>query len=226
MPVPDISGLPPFADFNDVTTKLNDLVQRLRQLLLNLDTLNIRELNAQKLVAGSITGDKIEANSINAGHIQANAVTADKIDVNELSAISANLGHIVAGLIESVEIYGSYIATRNGGFPRAELSSDQNLFGAFKDANNHITIEPDYGGSPSVRFTQNGQFKGRINLLLGYLELFSNGPLNIQSTGIMFLDAPVIQLSDWNKLYSARLGRNLGEELTEIFLRLEQLEGG
>lgn len=110
-PVPDFGGLPPYANFDDVTIKVNDLVQRLRQLLLNLDTLNIRSLNAKVIEAGTIT--------------------ADKMNVNELSAISANLGHITAGLIESVEIYGSYIATRYNSYPRAELDSTENLFGAY-----------------------------------------------------------------------------------------------
>ncbi|KKO51156.1 hypothetical protein [Paenibacillus sp. DMB20] len=162
MPVPDIAGLPPFADFNDVTTKIDDLVQRLRQLLLNLDTLNIRELHASKLVAQSITGDKIEANSISANHIQANAitadkieagaVTADKIDVNELSAITANLGHITAGLIESVEIFGSYIATSKS-YPKAELDSTDNLIGAYATLDNYIQIyTPNSGFSPTIKF--------------------------------------------------------------------------
>lgn len=204
----------------DVVKKLlNSTIQlneELTYLLNNLDTRNVNEINAEVIVANSITADKI----------QAKAITAEKIDVEELSAISANLGHIIAGLIESVEIYGSYIATRNGSFPRSELSSDQNLIGAFKDANNHITIEPDYGGSPSLVMSQNAQPKFRINLLFGYPELYGNGGMRLFSNGTMFLDAPVIQVDDWNNLYSARIGRNLGEELSEIFLRLEQLEGG
>jgi hypothetical protein len=204
---------------NVVKSLLNSTIQlneELTFLLNNLDTRNVNELNAEVIVAGSITADKIQAKSI----------TAELISVNELSAISANLGHIIAGLIESVEIFGSYIATRNGQFPRAELSAFQNLFGAFKDANNHITIEPDYGGSPSIVFTLNGAPRFTMDMLLGYPEMYSTGSINIESLGTMFLNAPRIQVSDWDKLYSQRLGRNLGEELTEIFLRLEQLEGG
>jgi hypothetical protein len=143
MPVPDFSGLPPFADFNDVTIKINDLVQRLRQLLLTLDTLNIRSLHAKVIEAGTITGDKIQANTI----------TADKIEVNELSAISANLGHITAGLIESIEIFGSFISTNRYGYPKVELSNTEDMIGAYKSSDNAIQIySPSDEFSPIIKF--------------------------------------------------------------------------
>jgi hypothetical protein len=107
------------------------LTEELTYLLNNLDTRNVNELNAEVITAGSITADKIQAGSI----------TADKMDVNELSAISANLGHIIAGLIESVEIYGSYIATRRTGYPRAEMSNIDNMFSASQSSTSNIKIE-------------------------------------------------------------------------------------
>lgn len=205
MPVPDISGLPPFADFNDVTIKINDLVQRLRQLLLTLDTLNIRSLHAKVIEAETITGDKIKANTI----------TAVKMDVDELSAISANLGHIIAGLIESVEIYGSYIATRKNAFPRAEMSSQNDLFGAYRDASNSVRIEADYYGVPSLNIVQNGNIVGRINAVTGTLEINAIGLLDIYASGNMGLSpSGNLRVPPFTRVVSSN-GYNLGAELDD-----------
>lgn len=196
MPVPDFGGLPPFPEFQDITNKINELVQRLRQLLLNLDTLNIRSLNAKVIEAGTIT--------------------ADKMNVNELSAISANLGHITAGLIESVEIYGSYIATRYNSYPRAEMSSDNNLFGAYRDADNSIQIEADFGGSPGVRFIQNGQIRGNMNMLYGDITLEGLNGVTVQALYNSDLRLVVengnLYVPSFTKVISNN-GYNLGVEL-------------
>lgn len=66
------------------------LTEELTFLLNNLDTRNVNEIDGDVLIEGT--------------------VTALKMQVEELSAISANLGHITAGLIEAVEIYGSLIS--------------------------------------------------------------------------------------------------------------------
>lgn len=147
MPVPDFGGLPPYPDFNDVTNKLNELVERLKQLLLNLDTLNVRSLHAKVIEAETITGDKIQANTITAG----------KMDVNELSAISANLGHITAGLIEAVDIFGSYIATSRS-YPRAEMSNTNNMFKASSAVNKYAAVDSNGPvGSPELSVNDQGQ---------------------------------------------------------------------
>jgi hypothetical protein len=126
---------------NVVKSLLNSTIQlneELTYLLNNLDTRNVNELNAEVIIAGSITADKIQAKSI----------TAELISVNELSAISANLGHIIAGLIESVEIFGSFISTNRYGYPKVELSDTEDMIGAYKSGNNAIQIY-----SPSDRFS-------------------------------------------------------------------------
>jgi hypothetical protein len=53
-------------------------------------------VNADRLVAASITGDKMAANTI----------TADKMSVNNLAALSANLGNVTAGDLYSVNVHG------------------------------------------------------------------------------------------------------------------------
>lgn len=170
-------------------------------LLLGLDTLNIVSLNAEVVEAGTITGDKIAADTITANEIAANAittdeinagaVTADKITVTELSAITANLGHITAGLIESIEIYGSYIATANGTYPRIELSSTGNLLQAMASATDYIAITPSLTGHPSFLFTDGansgvmGYVTGTLffGVATGNIQLYSNADVNLIAGG-------------------------------------------
>lgn len=123
MGIPALTGLGPDPSYEDVVVKINSLVNELRNALLTLDTVNVLELNAEVITAGSITADKIGANEI----------TADKMNVNQLSAISADLGHITAGTIEAVQIFGSVITGTvvqtkpEGQYPRTYIAGDDSV---------------------------------------------------------------------------------------------------
>lgn len=181
--MPSVEGLVTVEDLKNAVAKMT---KELTWLLNNLDTRNMNYIDGDVVVDGTIT--------------------ATKIQVDELSAISANLGHIVAGLIESVEIYGSYIATRNGDFPRAEMSSDNNLFGAYIDANHYIQILSDDSGVPSLIFVHGGQVKSRLSTLLGTLLLDAIGGMEINVTGGQ------LTLPKFTSIVSSD-GYNLGVEL-------------
>lgn len=233
---PSFRNPPTFQDLEEVKAYLKDNINKIARSLQDIDfmingTLDVKNIRAEgiearNIKAEAITTDKLSANAVTAEKIQAGAVTADKITVGELSAISANLGHIVAGLIESIEIYGSYIATRRNAYPRCEMSATGNVFGAYNDANNHITVEPNYGGSPAVTFTVAGTYRGRLHNLLGYPILEGANTLGLEAGGTIFLDAPRVWVANWDVLYANTPGRTLGSELREIFDRLEALEGG
>lgn len=139
---PRIQGPPDTQDVGQILAYVKDLANTVAKMAKDLEFLVNGNLDANNIRANSIETKNLKANSITAEKIQAGAVTAEKISVNELSAISANLGHIVAGLIESVQIFGSYIATRRGSFPRAEMSNAENLFGAYADNNRYVKIVP------------------------------------------------------------------------------------
>lgn len=147
--------------------------------MLGLDTLNVVSLNAEVIEALSITADKIAANAVTADKILAGAVTADKISVSQLSAISANLGTITAGLLQAVTIIGSYIATSTG-FPRVELSSASNFIKAMQDANKFILITPFSGSTPALQFFDGVTADNMLMFLNGASNLFSMAsPTNI-----------------------------------------------
>ncbi|MNW60334.1 hypothetical protein D3C74_383080 [compost metagenome] len=98
------------------------------------------------------------------------------------------------------------------------------MFGAFRDAANSITVEPDYGGSPSLVFIQNNILRGRLNTLLGSLELYGNGSLDIGSSGPIFIKSSRVEFGDWESIYNATRRRTLADELNDILIRLEILE--
>ncbi|MFC5532262.1 hypothetical protein [Cohnella yongneupensis] len=161
MPTPSLPNIGDDPSPRQIYDHLIRLQRELEWLLANLDTLNVRRLNAEVVEAGTITGDKIAADTI----------TADKIDVSELSAITANLGTITAGLIVGINIIGSYIATAAGTYPRAEMSNTENAFAVHLNANQRLTIEPGVGGTgnPSIVFTEyNGGLKGRIQMYTSF----------------------------------------------------------
>lgn len=171
MPTPQFPGVPDYDSAKSTEQNLKQLydayigVNRyLTYLLSALDTLNVSRLDAKVIIADSITSDKIKAG----------AVTADKIDVNELSAISANLGHIIAGIIETVkmigsQIYGSYIATREGVYPRSEMNASGDYFAALASATNYARMLPFYLGSPALEF-----YDGATTARLSTFSVFDN----------------------------------------------------
>lgn len=186
------------------------LTKELTWLLNNLDTRNVNELNAEKIVAGSIITEKLAAG----------AVTADKISVNELSAITADLGHITAGLIESIEIYGSYISTRKNGYPKAELNDNGDLVAVWTDENNYVTIEPGLFGEPTMVYRR----AGAASLILGPVGVFTglispnldmsigsqNGTLSLLcGSGVL----AEVQIPSWEKFRGVANGVTLADVL-------------
>ncbi|WP_338841991.1 hypothetical protein [Paenibacillus glucanolyticus] len=225
---PRISAPPNTQDIGQVLSYVKDLANTVAKMAKDLEFLVNGNLDANNIRANSIETKNLKANSITAEKIQAGAVTADKITVNELSAISANLGHIVAGLIESVEIFGSYIATSYGSFPFVEMSNTDNMFGAYKSGDNAIQIySPVERLSPVIRFTANG-----INSFLFYdpsdntfSVTSSYANIDISTQGDLHLYANLVRLSGWNSLWSNGEARTLRDELDEIDRRLRSLGG-
>lgn len=185
------------------------LTKELTWLLNNLDTRNVNELNAEKIVAGSIVTDKLAAG----------AVTADKISVNELSAITADLGHITAGLIESIEIYGSYISTRRNGYPKAELNDNGDLVAVWTDENNYVTIEPGLFNEPTMVYRRAGAMSLILGPVAGFSALLATLDLRVgtQSGSLVLtcgsgpLDS--VSVPSWSKTRSVEEGQSLAAAL-------------
>lgn len=143
-----ISG-PPNTD--DVVT-LRDYVANLAEILAKLS----KDL------------DYIINGNLDVNNIRANSITAIAMDVQELSAITANLGHITAGEIDSVEIYGSKIATTRGAMPRIEMSATNNLLKAENNIGGiyqgmEIISDDDILGFPTLVITTSNGVRGKLS---------------------------------------------------------------
>lgn len=169
-PVPTFTGLGPNPQFEDVTRKINTLVMELRNLMLSLDTLNVVELDADVIIAGT--------------------VTAEKMNVTELSAISANMGTITAGTI-----IGALIKTALSG---QRIQMDSTEFASYDAAGKkRISLSPNTvtyelaglefidDGSPQV-------VKGHIFSNSTQMGIIGQAALSIRSlTGTMTLSGTV-----------------------------------
>jgi hypothetical protein len=102
---------------------------------------------------------------------EANAsLTAGTITGIQLNGNTINGGTITGPLIQT---------TPNGIYPRVEISSSGNLFGAYYNAGNSIQITPNYAGAPAIVFNTAGSFAGHIHTLMGHLEIEGNGSITI-----------------------------------------------
>lgn len=225
MPTPQIPKVSSDATLDELRDGIIGTHRYLTYLLSTLDTLNINRLDAKVIIAESITAGKLAADSVQTENLQAGAittekidagaVTADKITVGQLSAITADLGHITAGLIESIQIFGSYIATRNGAFPRAEINNTGDLLAVYTDANNSISIKPGITNTPNLVFTEGGTQVGVLGPAYGLVGFLTNetlvlgasaGSLNLQcGTGIL----DNISVPSWSRLIDSTTGYSL-----------------
>jgi hypothetical protein len=185
----------------DIINKINTIVAQLRELLLTLDDYNF---------------DKI---------------TAQVMDVQQLSAISADLGTINAGTINTVtmnsstinsttmnasDIYGSYIATANGAYPRAEMSNTANLFSVLVDALNYAQFTTSTGGGPGLSWTSSGSLSAYLAYAAGLiLSTFgTNVPITLSPTGDIFLSpGGSAKVSAWSKHVNTGTGHTLQQDL-------------
>lgn len=180
------------------------LTEELTFLLNNLDTRNVNEIDGDVLIEGT--------------------VTALKMQVEELSAISANLGKITAG-----QIFGNYIATKEVGYPRAEMSNTNNLFQASSSAGRYIQMQSLASGIlPAIKLI-NDDLDGSIYPLTGNLRIETSsglGDITIASGQDLRLSAAYfVTLSDWSKLYSYGNGQTLQEALDALSSRITALGG-
>lgn len=208
MPTPQFPAVSDDATLQELKDAYIGMNRYLTYLLSALDTLNISRLDANVIIA--------------------NTITADKMNVQQLSAIAADLGHITAGLIEAVQIFGSYIATSTG-YPRAEMSNTSNLFQASSAAGRYIQMQSLASGIlPAIKLINDG-LDGSIYPLTGNLRIETSadaGDITISSGQDLRLSAAYnVTLSNWGVLYSFGNGQTLQEALDALSNRITALGG-
>lgn len=158
MPTPQLRSLNPDATLAELKDYLIGLNRYLNHLLSSLDTLNISRLDAKVIIAQTITAVQIAAGTI----------TADKMDVTELSAIAANLGTIIAGIINAVTINGATI----------NISDDVRI-GKYL----YLNATSSSGEEKGVIFEDDGTEVGKISSLSGDVSIHASSDLLLSGGG-------------------------------------------
>lgn len=206
--LPNTDGM---TTMDELRNAVGKMTKELSWLLNNLDTRNVNELNAEVIVAESITGDKI----------QANAITAGKIDVDQLSAISADLGTISAGIIRGIKIFGSLISTSETQYPRVVLDPSTTAFGVYADANNGIQIPAYDLGVSKIIFNSNGNESNIFNSPSSGFIMSGYGRSTISGDGVK-LDpiGDYVRVPSWSKVLNESNGTTLQSELNALWTAL------
>lgn len=200
---------------------LAEAYEQLAKLQKTLRYLLNGQIDFENIRARSIKADNIEVGTLTAEEIAANTITADKMDVDELSAITANLGTILAGLIIGIQIYGSYIATAQETYPRSEMSSTGNLFGAYLTADNYIVIAPDgWNSVPALRLSNGNVLQDsgisnpnglRLESLAGITLQAGTGALRLFSSSLSG-----VRVANWGSFFNDASGNDLQSELSSL----------
>ncbi|MBP5841054.1 phage tail protein [Lactiplantibacillus plantarum] len=76
----------------------------------------IGNIKADKITAGTIDFSKIEGTNIDASKITTGKLDTDRLNVGKLSAVSSDLGDVIAGSLKGVDIVANTFSTPNGSF--------------------------------------------------------------------------------------------------------------
>lgn len=159
------------------------------------------------------------------GELIANRATI----AGEVHATSGSFsGNISAyGTITGGTLTGANIQTRPvGQYPRAELNSVDNLFGAYASVTRYINILANDSGDPLLYFN-NASNLVRIALINDTFSIGAFGKLNLGSTGDLSIDATSsssnvnikpgssghVTLPEWTRVYSRDLSQTLQQAL-------------
>lgn len=196
-------GTVPLPNLDDIM-QIKDPKQQMEAFVNTVGILikNLSEIN------GYLSSKNIKAQSIQTESLAAGSVTADKIQVTELSAITADMGKLTSG-----EIYGAYIATAEGSYPRAEMSSTGDFFRALASSSVFTEITTSLFGSPAVHSTD-GTTTGALfaNSLFGTEYTL----LSDQDIGLRPGTGRNVTVPSWSQLYSRDDFQTLADALNNL----------
>lgn len=117
-------------------------------------------------------------------NVRAKSITADRMDVKQLSAIAADLGKVVAGIL-----IGAYISTADGTYPRIDFSSVNRLLAAYNTASKYVAITPSQGGTPGISWNDGSNVAYAIaEASIGLIMASFSGGLSFQSSNYINLN--------------------------------------
>lgn len=171
MPIPDMNGLPPWADFELTKSKVSEMVARYNNLLVNLDSQNVTKITSGTVIVYDLKGGSGTVSLTGDKGLVINNGTFDtfKADIN--GAVT-----MTSALVQS-----------SIGYPKVELNSAQNLIAAMSDADTYMAITPSGPNSvPNLVFVDAGTTKTFMNRTVAggtTLGTFDGEALNFQPAG-------------------------------------------
>jgi hypothetical protein len=200
MPTPDTNGVPPWADFEDLKNKINEIVAKYNNLLVNLDSLNVVSITTNST---TITSDLDGGAFI-------------RLDGNGMVVNNGTFDTFKVDIDGNVTMTSATIQSQSA-YPRVVMDPASDLFGAYNTANDYIAIEANYGGAPSLNFFSGGNLLARMDMLLGF-EI-----LNVSNTQRMVIDGgnpnPGTDMNGnfyfggWDRIIDNNSGTTLQQEL-------------
>lgn len=251
MPIPNMTGLPPFAQYQDMVDKMNTFVQQYNNLMLSLDSLNVVSLTADHIDAGTINSNIVtiradltggasivlDGNGIRINDGSEDVFFADNAGNVTLKGVINARGGTIGGFTITTTmlsgpgvIQGGTIRTADETtYPRVELDSTGNIFQAFRTDTDFVAIDPDLTGSATI-LVDNGSAFGIIsnilntffiNCITGNLKLGSNGRLIISAGG----GSDKVEFDSWSDIKNANSGRTLQQDLDDLQNQIDSLDG-
>lgn len=209
MPVPDLSGVPPWAEFNDLKNKINDIVAKYNNLLVNLDSLNVVSLTADHIDAGTIDANVVTIRSdLTAGAFVEINGEGMRINNGVYDTFTANTEG-------KVTMTGALIRSQTG-YPMVIMDPDSELLGAYYSETSFISIyNPSGEISPVVRFSYGGADSFIFHDTVGnYVTMTSNDVgINLSTQDEIQLFAPSVYVNNWGFFKNYSSGRSLQQEL-------------
>jgi hypothetical protein len=217
MPIPTFNKLPPDPSFNDLVTRINQLVGEMTNLILNLDSLNVVSLTADHIDAGTIDANVVTLRSdLNAGaYIQ--------IDGNGMVINNGTFDTFTADINGAMTMTRALIQSTPGAYPRVVMDPTDELFAAYATANDFLKIYALESGTPMVYFSNLSSiarlFLNGSNLSLanfGTLLMTASSHITVETTGasadvnlIPGAGSGTVRVPSWSKIYSNGAAQNL-----------------
>lgn len=213
MPTPDTNGLPPFADFEMVKEKLNELVAKYNNLLVNLDSLNVVSLTADNVDTGTLNANLVRIRS----DLTAGAFI--QIDGNGMFINNGVFNTFTADINGQVTMTRALIQSSPNGYPRIVMDPENQLFAAYSSDTKYASLTPNSTlGAPALDIRNDSDIinVGFNNASLADAGIFSTGAFEIRTPESLYLSSADVRLTDWDYLKN-----NLGQSLQDVFDSIE-----
>jgi hypothetical protein len=232
---PSFNNPPTFNDLNEVQKYLKDNINKIARSFQDIDSIingYISSANVREIAGYNVNQTDLSSKDKAVG---LSSKRDPDPDVDDLRIWAGDADRPLAAfrVYESGYVVMSKFLMQSlvDEYPRIEMDSEGNLFTAKSSAEHYLAIDPDYAGTPALKWVFAGVERGGLNDVTGIMELLgigglilnvSGGDLDMAVTGDIDINPTgTAKLASWYKLLNVSSGRTLGDDISEIFDRLE-----